>query len=347
MKAETLRYENLEEGKVRCGICPHRCVIPPGKHGVCRTRFNDNGCLYSMAYGEITSIALDPIEKKPLYHFFPGESTLSISTFGCSFRCPWCQNYSISQAGAGDVPTTSFEPKDVVERAKRQGSRIISYTYNEPLIWFEFVLDTSKLARRENMCNVLVTNGYVTLEALDELLPHLDAANIDVKSINPHFYTKYCAGRLDPVLEISKEMVEHGIHVETTNLIIPGLNDRSRDIEGLCDWHLRDLGPATPLHFSRFFPTYNMSHLPPTPVETVEKAVQTAKDKGIHYTYGGNIPGSRSDNTYCPKCGRPVVERLGYSISRWNVDSGMRCARCGERIAIVAGGRRGSGGEDR
>jgi len=347
LKVETLRYDKLGGGRVRCGICPHRCVIAPGKYGVCRTRYNDDGSLYSMVYGEITSMAIDPIEKKPLYHFFPGEETLSISTFGCSFRCPWCQNYSISQAGVGDVATDSFKPEEVVERAKREKNRIISYTYNEPLIWFEFVLDTSKLAKKENMYNVLVSNGYVTLETLGELLPHLDAANVDVKSINPDFYRKYCAAKVEPVLEVCKEMVDHGVHVETTNLIIPGLNDSSEDIERLCDWHLRDLGPDTPLHFSRFFPMYKMSHLPPTPVKTVEKAVQTAREKGILYVYGGNIPGSKTDSTYCPRCGRTVVERFGFSISQWNLDSDMRCKHCGEKIPIVSRGHRTKGGKER
>lgn len=337
MKVETLRSERLGDGRVRCGICPHQCVVAPGKYGVCRTRHNDNGSLYSLAYGEITSIALDPVEKKPLYHFFPGELTLSISTFGCSFRCPWCQNYSISQAGAGDVSAVSFKPEEVVERAKREGSRIISYTYNEPLIWFEFVLDTSKLAKKENMHNVLVTNGYIKMDVLSELLPYVDAANVDVKSINPEFYRKYCAARLEPVLEVTKEMVDNGVHVETTNLVIPGLNDDREDIEKLCDWHLRDLGSEAPLHFSRFFPMYKMSRLLPTPVQTVEEAVQTAKEKGIRYVYGGNIPGSRTDSTYCPGCGRPVVERLGYTISKWNLDSETRCKHCGEKIAIVTG----------
>lgn len=347
MKVETLQYEKLGDGRVRCGICPHRCIILPEKFGVCRTRYNDNGCLYSLAYGEITSIALDPVEKKPLYHFFPGEETLSISTFGCSFRCPWCQNYSISQAGVGDVPTTSFRPEQVIERAKREGSRIISYTYNEPLIWFEFVLDTSKLAKEENMYNVLVTNGYLMPEALAALLPYVDAANVDVKSINPDFYTKYCGAKLEPVLEVSKRMVDNGVHVEITYLIIPGLNDDRRDIEKLCDWHLRYMGRETPLHFSRFFPMYKMSHVIPTSIKAVEKAVQLAKEKGIPYVYGGNIPGSKTDNTRCPKCGSLVVERLGYSITRWNLDPEMRCSHCGEKIAIVAGRRPGKEGKGR
>jgi pyruvate formate lyase activating enzyme len=335
LQVETYKYEKLEDDKVRCLICPHKCIIFPDKIGICRTRKNINGKLFSIAYGEITSIALDPIEKKPLYHFWPGSYTLSISTFGCNFRCPWCQNWSISQVNLEEVYTRSMKPEEVISIAKKEGSHIISYTYNEPLIWFEFVMDTAKLAKKEGMKNVLVTNGYTLIDTFKDLAPYIDAANVDIKGFTKDFYKKYCGGEIEYVLEATKYMKKSGIHVETTYLVVTTVNDSREEIKKMCEWHLNELGPDTPLHFSRFFPMYKFTGVEATPIKTLEMAAEIAKSYGIKYVYLGNILGSEFENTYCPKCGKAVIERVGYDIINWRLDKDNKCMNCGEKILII------------
>ncbi|MEM2784194.1 MAG: AmmeMemoRadiSam system radical SAM enzyme [Nitrososphaerota archaeon] len=335
MQVETYKYEKLEDNKVQCLICPHKCIIFPDKLGICRTRKNIDGKLFSIAYGEITSIAMDPIEKKPLYHFWPGNYTLSISTFGCNFRCPWCQNWSISQVNFEEAYTRSMKPEEIILIAKREGSRIISYTYNEPLIWFEFVMDTAKLAKKEGMKNVLVTNGYTLIDTFKDLAPYIDAANVDIKGFTKDFYKKYCGGEMEYVLEATKYMKKSGIHVETTYLIVTTVNDSREEIKKMCEWHLNELGSDTPLHFSRFFPMYKFTGVEATPIKTLEMAAEIAKSYGIKYVYLGNILGSEFENTYCPKCGRAVIERVGYDIVSWSLDKDNKCTNCGEKILII------------
>ncbi|MEM3406031.1 MAG: AmmeMemoRadiSam system radical SAM enzyme [Nitrososphaerota archaeon] len=335
MQIETYKYEKLEDNKVQCFICPHKCIIFPDKLGICRTRKNIDGKLFSIAYGEITSIAMDPIEKKPLYHFWPGNYTLSISTFGCNFRCPWCQNWSISQVNFEEAYTRSMKPEEIVSIAKRERSNIISYTYNEPLIWFEFVMDTAKLAKKEGMKNVLVTNGYTLIDTFKDLAPYIDAANVDIKGFTKDFYKKYCGGEIEYVLEATKYMKKRGIHVETTYLIVTTVNDSREEIKKMCEWHLNELGPDTPLHFSRFFPMYKFTGVEATPIKTLEMAAEIAKSQGIKYVYLGNILGSELENTFCPKCGKTVIERVGYDIVNWRLDKDNKCMNCGEKILII------------
>ncbi len=280
---EALYYEKLSQGRVHCHLCPYECQIPPGGKGACRVRQNKDGALYSLVYGKTSSIALDPIEKKPLYHYHPGEKILSLGTRGCNLHCDFCQNWHISQEVDGSMENITCE--EVVERAKALGSFGIAYTYNEPFIWYEFVLDTAKLAKAKGLKNVLVTNGFVNRGPLEGILPYTDAMNIDLKAFDEDFYIKVCKGRLKPVLDVIK-MSAKACHVELTNLIIPTLNDSEVTIRKMVDWIYENLGPEVPLHLSRYFPCYNMD-LPPTPIETLKRAKRIAKEK-LKYVYIGN-----------------------------------------------------------
>ena len=281
---EALHYEKLEAKKVNCHLCPYECTIAPGRKGACGVRVNKDGILYSEVYGKTTGIALDPIEKKPLYHYHPGEHILSIGTKGCNFHCDFCQNWHISQVL--DAPTTDITSEEVIRKAEQVKSFGIAYTYNEPFIWYEFVFDTAKLAKKSGLENVLVTNGFVNLEPLEQMLPYIDAMNIDLKALDENFYIKICKGRMRPVLEVIKRSVK-SCHVELTNLIIPTLNDSEEMIRKMVDWIYDNVGPEVPLHMSRYFPCYNMS-IPPTPVETLEMAGDIARKK-LKYVYLGNM----------------------------------------------------------
>jgi len=331
---EALLYEKLEDGLVRCGVCPRRCYIKPGQRGFCKARENRDGILYAISYGKLTAANVDPIEKKPFYHFWPGSLSFSISSFGCSLACPWCQNWSISQVGLEEASYDEVEPERVVEAASRNNCKTIAYTYNEPLIWLEYVLDVARLAVKKNILNVLVTNGYVTLEALDMLAPVFHAANVDIKAFNSTFYPKYCKGRLEDVLEAVKAMKEKGWHLEITLLVIPTLNDRIEEIRGMARWILENLGPETPFHLSQFYPMYKMTHLKSTPVETLVKAREAALQEGLKYVYTGNVPGHPGENTYCPSCGFTLIKRWGFSILEWNLTPEKTCPRCGEKIPV-------------
>jgi pyruvate formate lyase activating enzyme len=281
---EALYYEKLNSNKVQCRLCPYNCVIQESKRGSCGVRVNRAGILYSEIYGKATAISLDPIEKKPLYRYHPGEYILSLGTKGCNFHCDFCQNWHISQEL--DPPAKDMTPEEAVAKTKELGSFGIAYTYNEPFIWYEFVLDTARLAQNNGLKNVLVTNGYVNMGPLEEMLPLIDAMNIDIKSFNDDFYKKICKGRLEPVLQVIKRSAR-SCHVELTNLIIPTLNDSEEEIKKMVDWICDNTGPETPLHFSRYFPCYKMD-LPPTPVETLKMAERIAKRR-LKHVYLGNM----------------------------------------------------------
>ncbi|MGI6129370.1 MAG: AmmeMemoRadiSam system radical SAM enzyme [bacterium] len=280
-----LYWESLSEDKVKCHLCPHDCLISPGHAGICRMRVNKEGTLYAANYARVSSIALDPIEKKPLYHFHPGKDILSLGTVGCNLKCSFCQNYSISQE---DAPTRELPPEQAVRLAKEQGPDCIglAYTYSEPLMWYEYVLDTATLAKRAGLQNVLVTNGYIRLDPLKELLPVIHALNIDVKSFSDDFYQQLCRGRLDPVLKTVEAAVLAGCHVELTTLIIPGHNDSPTEIKSLSSF-IADISPTIPLHLSRYFPQYKLN-LPPTPLVTLEQAQIISREK-LNYVYIGNV----------------------------------------------------------
>ncbi|MBM3247906.1 MAG: AmmeMemoRadiSam system radical SAM enzyme [Candidatus Omnitrophica bacterium] len=281
---EALYYEILPSGKIHCLLCPQSCVIEQGRLGFCRVRKNIQRKLYTLIYGQAASISLDSIEKKPLYHYHPGEYILSVGTKGCNFSCPFCQNWSISQDDSAQTETITSH--QLVEKAKELDSFGIAYTYNEPFIWYEFVLETAELAKSVGLENVLVTNGYVNLKPLEEILPFIHAMNIDLKSIDEEFYRKVCNGRLNPVLEVIKRS-HKACHIELTNLIIPNLNDSSDSLQKLVDWIYDNLGSDVPLHFSRYFPNYKLD-IPPTPVDTLKKAEQIARKK-LKFVYLGNV----------------------------------------------------------
>jgi pyruvate formate lyase activating enzyme len=280
-------------------------------------------------------MGVDPIEKKPFYHFWPGSSAFSIAVPGCNFRCLHCQNWVISQVGVEDVECEELPPERVIELAKRYDCKGISITYTEPTLATEYAIDVGKFAHRENLYSTYVTNGYITLEALQELRPYLDAANVDVKAFTDDFYRKVCGvPSIRPVLETCEWMVEHGIHLEVTYLVIPRENDSPEEIRKFCKWVAEKLGPEVPTHFSRFYPHYKMEDREETPVKTLERALGVAKEEGINYVYIGNVPGHAGDNTYCPKCGELLIERYGFNVTRWRLND-HRCPKCNAEINIV------------
>ncbi|MGK7344801.1 MAG: AmmeMemoRadiSam system radical SAM enzyme [Candidatus Nitrospinota bacterium M3_3B_026] len=323
-----LYWEKEKEGRVRCVLCPFRCLLGEGKIGICRGKQNIEGSLYAINYARTTSMNMDPIEKKPLYHFYPGSHILSIGPNGCNLGCDFCQNWAISQK---EFPTTYLPPEDAVGLAETRGSIGIAYTYTEPLIWFEYVLDTSKLAREAGLVNVLVTNGMINPEPMEELLPYIDAMNIDLKSMDPAFYRKVSKGKLEPVLDTIRRCADR-THVEITNLLIPGLNDSTEMIEKLTDF-IAGLDPLIPLHFSRYFPGYKRT-TPPTPMESLLRAAHIA-EKRLKYVFIGNIASEKYNQTRCPECGETIIERAGYTVLKTAVRGG-ECQYCGAKTAIVA-----------
>ncbi len=325
---EAMYYEKLGDGPVRCRLCPHECTIKPGRAGICRQRVNQDGTLVSKIYGRVTSAGMDPIEKKPLYHFHPGEQILSLGTNGCNFACLHCQNWSISQE---DSYTNELSPEDAVRLAADSKSFGIAYTYNEPLIWYEFVLDTSKLARGQGLKNVLVTNGFIQPEPLAELLPFIDALNIDLKSIREEFYKEICKGRLGPVLETAK-VAKKAAHLEVTNLVIPTHNDSDEDLTDLADWIRDNLGPDTPTHLSAYFPRYRLK-APATSSETLLRAHAIFAAR-LDHVYVGNMMLDKGTDTLCTNCGATLIERRGYSTRVTGLD-GRKCAKCGRALNIV------------
>jgi pyruvate formate lyase activating enzyme len=320
--------ESLGSGKVACHLCPVECVLGEGKIGVCRGKQNIAGVLYAINYGYSTSLAIDPIEKKPLYHFYPGSPILSIGPNGCNLKCNFCQNFSVSQEPA----VTSFmDPQRASNVASICGSIGLAYTYSEPLIWFEYVRDTAQVVREGGMVNVLVTNGSINREPLEELLPFIDAMNIDIKSMDLEFYRKICKGKLDPVLQTVRQAVASGTHVEITNLVIPGLNDSDDLFHALADF-IAEIDPLIPLHFSRYHPDYRQT-APATPESTLVRALTIASEK-LKHVYIGNVISDQWNQTRCPNCGEVIVGRQGYTITFLAVHEGV-CDYCGTTTGVV------------
>ncbi|NPA15869.1 MAG: AmmeMemoRadiSam system radical SAM enzyme [Deferribacteres bacterium] len=326
MKPEARYWQSLN-GKVKCLLCPRECVIPEGQRGFCRIRQNINGRLIAAGYGEIVSIANDPIEKKPLYHFYPGSYIISTGCNGCNLGCLHCQNWQISQQ---DCPTEFVPPEALVKVALKYSSRGICFTYTEPLIWFEYIIDVAKLAREYQLPIVLVTNGQINPEPLKELLPFIDAMNVDLKSMRDEFYKKIAlGGKLEATLNTIKEAHRSGVHVEVTNLIIPTLNDSEEEITALVDF-ISGIDPDMPVHFTRFFPHYKLSNLPPTPIETLLKAKSIADEK-LNFVYVGNVPDEDLNTTFCPDCGEKLIVRKGFFTVISRITEG-RCPSCGRVI---------------
>jgi len=316
---------------VQCDLCPKLCLIAPGQSGECRIRVNIDGKLVAVTYGYPCSVHIDPVEKKPLFHFLPGTGILSIATVGCNLHCKNCQNWEISQKNPEDYPAKALPPDAIPGLAIERNCRSIAYTYSEPLAFYEYTLDSSIKAREAGLRNVLVTAGYINKKPMEKLCRYTDAANIDLKSMSDAFYRDICGGSLKPVLKTLVLTKSLGVWVEVTNLVIPTLNDTDEDLRRLCQWVAENLGKDTPLHFSRFHPQYKMKNLPPTPAETLGRAKEIADAEGLRYVYIGNISRPKGSNTYCPGCGKLLIERRGYVIMRNEVANGA-CPACGAAI---------------
>ncbi len=332
---EAYYYKKIGEN-VQCQLCPHQCTLAPDDRGICRDRVNKNGKLYSLVYGNPCAVHIDPIEKKPLFHFLPSTTIFSIATAGCNLRCLNCQNWNISQFQPEETNNYDLMPDKVVLAAKQYKCKSIAYTYSEPVAFYEYMYDTSKLAKKEGLKNVWVTAGYINEKPLRELSRVIDAANIDLKSFSEKIYNELNGATLKPVLNCLKIAKEEGIWVEITNLVVPTWTDDLEMIRGMCQWLYKNGFSNTPLHFSRFHPQYKLTHIPPTPISVLNNARKIALDEGIKFVYIGNVPGNKAESTYCPKCKKIVIGRRGYTITENNLESG-NCKFCGEPIPGVWG----------
>ena len=334
MKRDAQFWKKVGDKKVQCTLCSHNCEIDVGMLGICRVRKNEDGKLYTLIYGSCSSMAADPIEKKPLYHFYPGTNVFSLGTVGCNFKCKHCQNSSISTAMPDYSYLRNITPEQTIELAREQTCQGIAWTYNEPTIWHEFSFDSAKLAKKAGLYTVYVSNGYINEDPLREISPFLDAINVDVKAFDDDFYKKVCKARLDPVLKTCELAIELGIHLEVTYLVIPGYNDSVDEVRQFCRWVVDKLGSSTPVHFSRFHPDYRMTDVPMTPIETMLRIYDIAKETGIFYPYLGNVPQGKYENTICPRCGSICIERCGYSVTLNGIEDG-KCTKCSTSIPIV------------
>ncbi len=329
---EAMLYEKRDGAKVLCHLCRHRCLIAEGKQGICAVRENHGGTLFTLVYRRLASRNIDPIEKKPLFHFAPGSKSFSIATVGCNFRCDFCQNYEISQMPRDQkhIIGEDVSPEEIVAMAKRAGCQTISYTYTEPTIYFEYAYEIAKLATQEGLKNIFVTNGYMTEEALRMIHPHLHGANVDLKAFTDGFYQKRCGAKLEGVLESLRLMKELGIWVEITTLMIPDLNDNEDELRKLAQF-IRSLGKETPWHISRFHPMYRMLDRSSTSVKTLERAREIGLEAGLRYVYTGNVPGDRGEDTFCHHCGKLLVDRMGFQILQYQIKE-KKCYHCGSMI---------------
>jgi pyruvate formate lyase activating enzyme len=333
---EAMLYEKLSDGKVKCNLCNHRCTIKDGSFGICGVRQNVEGSLNTLVYDRIIASHIDPIEKKPLFQFYPGSRAYSIATVGCNFKCKHCQNADISQLPVerkGYVAGEKMGPVEIAEAAHSSGCQSIAYTYTEPTIFFELAYETSRRACDSGIKNLFVSNGYMSPEALEKIAPYLDGINIDLKAFTEEFYKEICGARLGPVLDTIRLAKNLGIWVEVTTLVIPTLNDSEDELRQIAEF-LRDVDVSIPWHISQFYPTYQMTNLPRTPVETLHKAREIGREIGLHYVYEGNVPGAGNENTYCHQCGALLIERWGYSIIKNTIKDG-RCPSCEAPVAGV------------
>lgn len=320
-------YKKTGGNDVVCQICPNRCVLAPGDRSICRSKVNMGGILYSLVYGNPCSVHIDPVEKKPLFHFLPRSKVFSIATTGCNFRCLNCQNWEISQVKPHETRHVELFPQDVIYEALHSKSPSIAYTYSEPITFFEYMIDTARLARKSNLNNLLISNGYINREPLLALCKVIDAANVNLKSFDDAVYRKLNGGRLEPVLNTFKTMHDEGVHFEMTNLVVPGYTDDAEVVKQMCRWILAHLGPDYPLHFLRFFPKYKLDRLPPTPLSVLIEFRELAMREGIRYVYVGNASFPEGNNTYCHHCKKLLVERIGYLIPNYHLQ-GNRCKFC-------------------
>lgn len=319
---------------VQCNMCPHRCIIADGKRGTCRVRENRGGRLYSMVYGNPCAVQVDPIEKKPFYHFLPTAATFSLATAGCNLRCLYCQNWTISQFPPEETDNADLPPEAIVRAARQSSAPVIAYTYSEPTVFYEYMLATARLARQAGLYNVVISAGFINAEPLQELCKAVDAIKIDLKGYDEEFYRKVCGAELQPVLRAIQTIYQTGVHLEIVNLVVPSLNDNLEQLRALSRWVARELSPDVPIHFSRFYPQYKLANLPPTPVETLEQARKIAQEEGVRFVYVGNVPGHPGDNTYCPTCGRQILARQGFAVREYRLKRGA-CTYCGTSVPGV------------
>lgn len=328
MRKESFLYARLAGGKVRCGICQRRCVVPESGRGWCRTRGNEGGRLYSEIYGEVSSVSVNPIEKKPVFHYHPGSRWLSLGSVGCNFRCPGCQNWDIAHWTEGPSGTEYMAPEEAVSKAKSTGCLGISWTFNEPTLWFEYTFDSARLAKARGLRTNYVTNGFLTEEALGLIAPFLDVYRVDIKGFSETTYERIGNVRkFRGILETARKAKEHGMHVEVVTNVTPGINDDEGELRGIASWIRETLGPGTPWHVTRFHPHYDLGHLPPTPVSVLEKARLLGKEEGLWYVYLGNVPGHPGENTFCHACGELLIERDLFEIRTCRIREG-RCPKC-------------------
>ena len=332
---EAMLYEPLPENRVKCNLCGRRCVIAEGAAGVCGARINEKGTLFTQSYARSCSTSADPIEKKPLFHFNPGSQVYSVASPFCNFFCEFCDNWVISQQRSVSE-TQTIPPEAVVRAAKRLGCDGISYTYTEPTVFFEWAYDSAKLAHEDQLFNTFVTNGYLTPEGVKTISPYLDAVTVDFKGAgDPEVYARLMkVPSVEPVYDCLRELKKHKIHIELTNLVVPKYGDSDEQLGKLATWIVENLGADTPFHLLRFFPNFDLVDIPATQVQTIEKALRIAKESGLKYVYAGNIPGHDGENTNCPKCNKTVIERYGFTISKWNLKPDNTCINCGEKIPI-------------
>lgn len=331
---EARYWESLDNGWIRCRLCPRKCTVPPGGRGYCEVRENRDGVYHTLTYGNPCAIHVDPIEKKPLYHFLPATTAFSIATAGCNLNCRFCQNWHISQARPEELTNYDLSPRQLVDAAVRSGSPTIAYTYSEPTIFYEYMLDCARIAHERGLKNICHSNGFINEEPLRELCAYLDAANIDLKGMSEEYYREMTGGRLAPVLRTLKILVDEGVHLEITTLLVPGRNDDAETLRRQCEWIRDNLGGDVPVHFSRFHPQHKLRDLPPTPLESLERARTVARDAGLRYVYIGNVPGHEANSTYCAGCGQKVIARVGYSVEVRGLDSGV-CSACGTPVPGV------------
>jgi len=331
---EAALWRPAAEGAVDCGLCAHRCRITPGRRGICKVRENQGGRLVTLTYGRIVAQHVDPIEKKPLFHFLPGSTSYSIAAVGCNFQCGFCQNWQISQwprSGRGELPGEPASPETIVEAARRHGCASVSYTYTEPTIFYEYARDTGRLARRAALRNVFVTNGFMTAEAVSEMAEWLDAANVDLKAWQDAFYRTFCKARIEPVKEAIRGLVDAGVHVEVTTLLVPGQSDAPDDLRGIAEF-LASLSPDLVWHVTRFHPDFEMRDVRPTPLGSIERALAIGREAGLKFVYAGNVAGHQ--DTVCPKCGWTAIARHGFSVTMENL-RGAACGHCGAALPII------------
>jgi len=334
---EAMHYRRLEDGRVHCQICFRECVVAPGQLGFCRNKKNVDGTYYSLVYGLPCALQLDPIEKEPVFHMLPGSRILGVGTAACNSRCKFCQNWEMSQHTLWETLNYRATPADVVERALALGCDAVSFTYNEPTVFYEYAYDIAVAARSQGLRVICHTNGTMLAAPLLQLLAQLDAITVDLKAFTSEFYRRVCTLELEPVLATLKQVAQSGVHLEIVNLVIPTLNDNPDDIRNMCQWIVEHLGTEVPLHFTRFFPAYKLQHLPATPIETLEKAVAIADQVGLQYVYLGNVPGHKRNSTYCPKCGERLLFRLHFTVLENNLADG-KCRFCGYPIAGIWSG---------